>query len=152
MRPAAAVGAIRPALGLAVALASACGPQTTRKPGVRQWTSDMEFTITTDPSPPRARESTIFTVEARDKSSHQPIEGADGRIYAGTKDGASTYDGLIPGLKPGTYSARIRFVTAGDWSVGLQFRRDTMDTNPAAIVTTQTWTQQVLSASDEPIP
>jgi hypothetical protein len=127
----------------------ACGASQPRTPGVRQWTNDIVFNITTDPVPPRARENTIYTVEARDKSSGQPIEGADGRIYAGTKDGAKTYDGLIPGLKPGTYTAKIRFVTAGDWSVGLQFRRDTMKTNE--IEETQTWNQEVQAAAGESV-
>ena len=130
-------------------MAIACGPSQPRVPGVRQWTNDIVFNITTDPVPPRARENTIYTVEARDKSSGQPIEGADGRIYAGTKDGAKTYDGLIPGLKPGTYTAKIRFVTSGEWSVGLQFRRDTMKTND--IEETQTWNQEVLAATGETV-
>jgi YtkA-like len=132
-----------------VCAAVACGPSNARAPGIRQWTNDMVFNITTDPSPPRAREATIYTVEAHDKASGQPIEGADGRIYAGTKDGATTYDGLIPGLKPGTYTAKIRFITAGQWSVGLQFRRDTMKTND--IEQTQTWDQEVLPASGETV-
>jgi hypothetical protein len=129
-------------------VAAACGRSQARPPGVRQWTNDIVFNITTDPVPPRAREPTIYTVEARDKSSGQPIEGADGRIYAGTKDGAKTYDGLIPGLKAGTYTAKIRFITAGDWSVGLQFRRDTMTNN---IEQTETWTQEVLPAAGETV-
>jgi hypothetical protein len=129
--------------------AAACGQSQARVPGIRQWTNDIVFNVTTDPSPPRAREWTIYTVEARDKSSGQPIEGADGRIYAGTKDGAKTYDGLIPGLKPGTYTAKIRFITSGDWSVGLQFRRDTMKTND--IEQTQTWDQDVQGARGEAV-
>jgi len=134
---------------MACLVLAACGASQPRTPGVRQWTNDIVFNITTDPVPPRARESTIYTVEARDKSSGQPIEGADGRIYAGTKDGAKTYDGLIPGLKPGTYTAKIRFKTAGDWSVGLQFRRDTMKTNE--IEETQTWNQEVQAATGEAV-
>jgi YtkA-like len=146
VRPAArAVG-----LGLVMAaMLAACRASQARTPGIRQWTNDMVFNITTDPTPPRAREPTIYTVEAQDKATGQPIEGADGRIYAGTRDGASTYDGLIPGLKPGTYTAKIRFVTAGEWSVGLQFRRDTMKTND--IETTQTWGQEVLPATGEAV-
>jgi len=140
---------LAPVLGCVVmASVMACGPSQPRAPGVRQWTNDMVFNITTAPVPPRARDWTIYTVEARDKSSGQPIEGADGRIYAGTRDGAKTYDGLIPGLKPGTYTAKIRFITSGDWSVGLQFRRDTMTNN---IEQTQTWSQEVLAATGEAV-
>lgn len=146
MRPAArAVGLV----WVVAAMVAACRPSQARTPGIRQWTNDMVFNITTDPTPPHAREPTIYTVEAQDKNTGQPIEGADGRIYAGTRDGANTYDGLIPGLKPGTYTAKIRFVTAGTWSVGLQFRRDTMKTND--IETTQTWSQEVLPAAGEAV-
>jgi hypothetical protein len=139
------LGVVMVAMGAVVA----CGPSQARTPGVRQWTNDIVFNITTDPVPPRAREPTIYTVEAHDKATGQPIENADGRIYAGTRDGANTYDGLIPGLKPGTYTAKIRFVTSGEWSVGLQFRRDTMKTND--IETTQTWSQEVLPATGEAV-
>jgi hypothetical protein len=137
------------ALACMVGVATACGPSLARKPGIQQWTNDIAFNISTDPSPPRARESTIYTVEAHDKATGQPIEGADGRIYAGTKDGAATYDGLIPGLTAGTYTAKIRYVTSGEWSVGLQFRRDTMKTND--IEQTQTWSQEVLPATGEAV-
>jgi YtkA-like len=120
----------------------ACGPQG--PPPTRQWTDDMSFVITSDPVPPRAREDTKFTVLARDKSSGQPIEGADGRIYAQTHDGAKEWDGLVPGNKPGTYTAKLNFVVAGNWAMGMQFRRDTTTTK----IEKMDWTQEVLAGSD----
>ena len=124
-------------------IALACGgPQG--PPPVRQWTDDMAFTISSDPVPPHARQDTRFTVVARDKSSGQPIEGADGRIYAETREGAKTWDGLVPGSKPGTYTAKLNFVVSGNWAMGMQFRRDTL-TNK---IEKMDWTQEVLSASD----
>jgi len=127
-------------LGLALL---ACAPQG--PPPIRQWTDDMAFTITSDPVPPHARQDTKFTVIARDKSSGQPIEGGDGRIYAETREGAKTFDGLVPGPKPGMYTAKLNFVVAGNWAMGMQFRRDTTKiTN----IPKMDWTQEVLSASD----
>jgi hypothetical protein len=128
--------------GLASLALSACTPQG--PPPHREWTDDMAFIISTDPVPPHARQDVKFTVIARDKSSGQPIEGADGRVYAETREGAKTWDGLVPGTKPGTYTAKLNFVVSGNWAMGLQFRRDTT-TNK---IEKMDWTQEVLSASD----
>jgi hypothetical protein len=121
----------------------ACGPQG--PPPVRQWTDDMTFVISSEPVPPRARQDTKFTVIARDKSSGQPIEGADGRIYAETREGAKTWNALSPGSKPGTYTTTLNFVVSGNWAMGMQFRRDTTTTRD---IEKMDWTQEVLSASD----
>ena len=126
----------------------ACGPQSpcgTQAPPIRQWTDDMTFVICSDPVPPHAREDTKFTVIARDKSSGQPIEGADGRIYAETREGAKTYNALTPGAKPGTYVTTLNFVVSGNWAMGMQFRRDTLKVNK---IEKMDWTQEVRSASD----
>ena len=126
----------------------ACAPQspcaTAGPPPHREWTDDMAFVICSDPVPPHARQDVKFTVIARDKSSGQPIEGADGRIYAEVREGAKTWDGLVPGAKPGTYTGKLNFVVSGNWAMGLQFRRDTT-TNK---IEKMDWTQEVLSASD----
>jgi hypothetical protein len=127
-------------LGLATL---ACGPQG--PPPIRQWTDDITFVITSDPVPPHARQDVKFTVIARDKSSGQPIEGADGRLYAETREGAKTWDGLVPGPKPGTYTAKLSFVVSGNWAMGMQFRRDT---TKIKAIEKMDWTQEVLSASD----
>jgi hypothetical protein len=124
------------------AAATACGPQA--PPPIRQWTDDMTFIITSEPVPPHARQDTKYTVIARDKSSGQPIEGADGRIYGNTRDGARVWDGLVPGAKPGTYTCKLNFIVSGNWAMGMQFRRDTM-TNK---IEKMDWTQEVLAASD----
>jgi hypothetical protein len=131
--------------GIALAMgAVACSSQP-RIPCQRQWTDDMSFCITSDPVPPRARQPVLFTVVARDKSSGQPIEGADGRLYAETKDGAKTYDGLVPGSKPGTYTAKLNFVVSGNWAMGMQFRRDTLKKEK---IEKMDWTQEVRAGAD----
>ena len=45
-------------------------------------------------------------------------------IAAQSRDGVRTWDALIPGPEVGTYYGNLRFLTAGDWAVAIQFRRD----------------------------
>ena len=101
----------------------ACGP-TQKNTDLRQWTDDLTFRISTDPIPPRAREKILYKVVVQDKESSQPIERGEGRIFASSRDGASSWDALEPGPEPGTYYGTLRFITAGDWAVAIQFRRD----------------------------
>ena len=57
----------------------------------------------------------------RDRASGQPIETGEGRIFANTLDGARTYDGFTKAPAVGTYTAKLRFVAAGQWAIGIQF-------------------------------
>ena len=107
---------------LASFLAS-CGPSQ-KNTDVRMWTDSLAFRISTDPMPPRARERILYTVVVRDKDSGAPIEGGEGRIFAMNRDSTQVWDGLEPGPELGTYYATISFITAGEWAVGLQFRKD----------------------------
>lgn len=134
--------------------AAACGSGPPQIPGNRQWTDDMAFLITADPAPPRARLSpddpyAVFTVEVRDKATGQPVEGGEGRLYANTIDGAKTWDGLTPSSKPGTYTAKLKFIISGNWAMGLQFRRDS--TKPDSKIETMNWTQEVMGATGEQV-
>jgi len=101
----------------------ACGP-TQKNTDLRQWTDDLTFRISTDPMPPRAREKITFKVVVQDKESRQPIEKGEGRLFATSKDGKNTWDILEPTSEPGTYRSTLSFLTAGDWAVAIQFRRD----------------------------
>jgi hypothetical protein len=121
------------ALGLVVLVAAglagsaalgACTPGPAPKYELRQWTEDMAFRISSDPSPPHARETTVYKVNVRDKATGQPIEGGEGRIFATSKDGASTWYPLDPGPELGTYYGHLKYITAGQWAVAIQFRRD----------------------------
>lgn len=110
---------------LAVAgLGAACEPRPAEPYELRNWTDDMSFRISSDPSPPRAREAVVYKVVIRDKESGQPIEGGEGRIFASSRDGASTWYPLEPGPELGTYYGRLKYITAGQWAVAIQFRRD----------------------------
>jgi hypothetical protein len=105
------------------AMLAACGP-TTPNLDYRGWSDHFAFRVSTDPVPPHAREKTLYKVVVRDKDSGQPIEGGEGRIYATNADRITTWDSFTQGPELGTYYATLRFVTAGDWAVALEFRRD----------------------------
>ena len=113
------------AVGLAVvsAIAIGCGPGP-RALENRQWSDNFEFRITVDPSPPRAIEDATYKIVVQDKKTREPIETGEGRIFATSRDGANTDDGLAKGKEVGTYYGRLFFPTTGDWAVALQFRRD----------------------------
>jgi hypothetical protein len=104
---------------------ASCGPSQPNT-DIRMWTDSLAFRISTDPLPPRANERIVYKVVVRDKKSGQPVEGGEGRIFAMSRDSARTWDALEPGPELGTYYATLRYITAGEWAVGLQFRPDTL--------------------------
>ena len=135
-------------LALALAMAAlcaaiACTPSAPRN-DIRQWTEDMMFRISPEPSPPRAREKVRYKVVVLDKESRQPIEHGEGRIFAMNADSAKTWDGLAKGPEPGTYYANLNFVTAGQWAIALEFRRDS-----TRRLERMDWTQDVRAATTE---
>ena len=111
------------ALSFAAAAVASCGGGP-KVPELRQGTESYMFTITSDPIPPHAREDVIYTVTVRDRETGQPIETGEGRIFANTLEGARTYDGFEKGAGVGTYKAKLRFVAAGQWAIGIQFHSD----------------------------
>ena len=113
--------AIVATLGAAL-VAAACGPSGPRP--VRIWTESYEFRITMDPTPPRAREPILYKVVVLDRETRQLIQNGEGRIFATSPDSANTWDSFVSAPEPGTYTARLNYVTAGQWRVSLQFRRD----------------------------
>ena len=113
------VGVVLAAAGLA-----ACEPGARRPPEMRLWTDTYEYILSTEPSPPRARERTVYKVVVLDKESRQPVEGGEGQVFASSEDGKNIYDGLVPGPELGTYYGTMNFLTAGDWAVAVRFRRD----------------------------
>jgi hypothetical protein len=126
----------------AAVVVAACGPA--QIPPIRLWTQDLAVRVSSDPVPPHAREPVVFRIEVRDKTSSQPIEGGEGRIYATSADGANPWDGLTRGPQAGTYYGKLSFITSGPWAIGLQFRRDS--TQP---LETMDWRQEVLGARGE---
>ncbi len=108
----------------------------------RQWSDSFAFRITVDPMPPRAIEDARYKVVVQDKKTGEPIETGQGRIFATSKDGANTDDGLMKGKEVGTYYARLFYATTGDWAIALQFRRDS-----TSKLERVDWTQSVNNAT-----
>jgi hypothetical protein len=131
------------ALVIAAALGCllACGPSAAPGgTGYRAFTEHYAFTITSDPSPPYARERTTFKIVVRDKSTSEPIEGGEGILYGNTKDGAGkSWDSFSAGPAPGTYYANLNFIVANDWALALKFHKDSTQ----ALETVDTWYQTV---------
>ena len=110
-------------LGAVVIAASACG-NSKRTLENRQWSDSFAFHITVDPTPPRAIEDATYKIVVQNKKTGEPIQTGQGRIFATSKDGANTDDGLAKGKEIGTYYGKLFFPTTGDWAIALQFRRD----------------------------
>lgn len=134
----------RPAAAATLVVAAAlAGCQAQRaKPVLREQTESYVFEISSDPMPPRARERTLYKVVVRDKATRQPIDNGEGQIFATSRDGVSAWDGLAQGPGVGTYYANVTFVTAGDWAMGIRFRRDSLH----ALERAPDWMQTVLGS------
>ncbi|HET7585981.1 MAG TPA: hypothetical protein VFK13_13780 [Gemmatimonadaceae bacterium] len=118
---------------LALVLASAagaalvsCGPPSDQPPGLRFISPTYRYTVTSDPSPPHAREPVKYKVVVRDRKSGQPVEAGEGRIFAQSAQGPRTWDGFRTGTEVGTYYGTLNFVTSGSWAIAVQFRRDSL--------------------------
>lgn len=110
---------------IAIALvAAACGGPNKKATETRGWTDHYAFRVIPDVVPPRALEPIHFRVVVQDKATGQPIETGEGRMFATSKDGASTNDGFTKEKEIGTYSAKLFFPVTGDWAMALQFRRE----------------------------
>ena len=111
------------ALAFALTAAVSCGGPD-HQLELRQGTESYKFVITSNPIPPHAREDVIYTITVTDRKTGQPIETGEGRIFANTRDGARTYDGFVKAPQVGAYSAKLSYVTAEQWAVGIQFHSD----------------------------
>ena len=135
------------ALAAAALLAATACTATERNTDVRHWTDDLAVRISVTPMPPKALERNTYKIVVRDKKSGQPIDTGEGRIFATSRDGANTDDGLAKGKEVGTYYGTLFYVTSGDWAIALQFRRDTANRNTP--LQRMDWIQTV-SAPSEP--
>ena len=108
---------------LAFLLAAACGG-TGKEPGIRMFSATYVMQVSSDPMPARAREPVVYKIIVRDRKTAEPIENGEGRIFATSRDGVNVWDSFTLGPELGTYYGKLRFITAGDWAVAIQFRRD----------------------------
>ncbi|HEU4563801.1 MAG TPA: hypothetical protein VFS05_04090 [Gemmatimonadaceae bacterium] len=130
------LGILAAAASLALAVAGCGAPAPPA--GYRAWTNSYLIRVNSDPQPPFAREPILYKVVVIDKETNQPIENGEGRIFAESHDGAKTWDSFTRGPEVGTYYGKLNFITAGDWAIAIQFRRDS--TAPLERVD---WMQQV---------
>jgi hypothetical protein len=115
-------------LTVALVLVAACRPEA-QQFTLRLDSDSYSFRVSADPLPPRARERTLYTVIVTDRKTKQPLETGEGRIFASNAgpedpDRRTVWDGLAKAEQVGTYTARLNFVTAGNWAMALEFRRD----------------------------
>jgi hypothetical protein len=108
-------------------LAAGCAPAERRPYAIRDANGDFAFSVTAEPLPPYAREATLYKVVIRHVKTKEPIEAGEGRIFATSADGASTWDSFTKGQELGTYYGKLNFITAGEWAMALQFRRDSTE-------------------------
>ena len=123
---------------LLVASAVSCGPGPDDG-AIRLWTDDFEIRVTADVMPARALERITYTVVVRDKTTQEAVADGEGRIFATNADRKSTHNGFRYGPEAGTYRANMMFVTAGEWALGILFRRD----STKALQRTLDWRQTV---------
>ena len=136
--------AARFVLFVAACLTVSCATEP-RDP-VRLVTDDLVIRVSFDPMPPRAIEDVTFRVVVSDRETGHPIEKGEGRIFATNEDRHSIANGLTPGAEVGTYYTTLRFVNAGPWAMGIQFRRD----STKRLQRTNDWMQDVLPDSGPP--
>ena len=135
----------RPMLMFGAAIfVSACGPSLSNA-DMRAWTPEFEFRIASDVVPPQALEQIHYTITVRDNKTHEPIADGQGRIFATNADGHSINDGFRYGPEVGVYHATLMFITAGDWAMNVQFRRDS---TKALQKPDNDWRQTVLVAAE----
>jgi hypothetical protein len=132
------IGALAAAL-----IAASCAPPKPRIPELRLWTGDFEIRVTSDPSPPRAQDPTMYTIYIRDKKTREPIVNGEGRIFATSADRHSIHQGFTYGPEVGVYHSRLMFITSGEWAMGIQFRRD----STKALQRTEDWRQTIRTST-----
>ena len=140
-----AIGATVATLALCVAACTPDKPNTDQ----RVFSPDFEFRVTPDLVPPRALEPIAYTITVRERKSRQPVVNGQGRIFGTNADRKTIWDGFTYGPEVGTYHAKLMFITAGEWAMSLQFRRDSTS---ALIRPSDDWRQMVREASEPGAP
>ncbi len=126
-------------------MSTGCGTGTKPQNELRFATDSFVIRVMVESTPTRALEPTYWRVIVNDARTGKPIQGGQGRVYATNRDRKTVANGLAETGELGTYRTNLMFVTAGMWAMAMQFRTDS--TKP--LQTTQTWTQDIVSA-DEP--
>jgi hypothetical protein len=139
------------ALGLLAAALVSCGPP--KDVGMmRLWTDSFEIRLIADVLPPRALERITYTAVIVDKNTREPIVNGEGRIFATNADRKTVHNGFTYGPEVGTYRTTLMFITAGEWAMGLQFRRDSTQVLERALDWRQAVMNEAPAGQDGPAP
>lgn len=111
-------------VALVLATVSACEPSGPKRYEMPVATDSYSISVSWTPTHAYAREVTQYRFVVRDKKTKEPIENGEGQVFATNRDGINTYDSFTPAPESGTYTARLKFITSGDWALALRFRRD----------------------------
>lgn len=131
----------------AAVTAAACGPSADQPVGFRQRSDSFTFRVASNISPPAAREAIEYTVVILDRESGQPVENGEGQLFAQHRSGKKTYDALAAAPEAGTYKATVSYLLAGEWAVGIRFRRDS-----TSALERIDWMQEVVAERDPNVP
>src|SRR5699024_9946725 len=132
-----------PALGFAGRRAWTAGPATEAETP-RLGTEGDHLRVSAARSPPLARALVRYSVVGRDRKTRAAIDTGEGRIVAANEDRKNTDNGCEKAPEPGTYRTKLFFAVAGNWAMGIQFRRDSTQ----RLQRTNDWYQEVLGATE----
>lgn len=128
---------------------TACAPPDRPNTDIRLWTQDFEIRGWSDVTPPVTLEPIHYTIFIRDKKTKEPIVGGQGRIYVTNADRLTKWDGFTYGPEVGTYHATLMFPATGEWSLGIQFRRDSTQMLQKTV---DDWRQSVKAGAEPGAP
>jgi hypothetical protein len=110
-------------MACSVVLSSACN--NSRPYEVFAFSEGYRISVTADSMPPHAQDDMNWRVRVQDAKTGQPIEGGEGMVWARTRNSTHEVRARIhPGPELGIYRGKLMLVMAGDWQMGVQFRRD----------------------------
>jgi hypothetical protein len=114
---------------------------------LRQGTPSYLFSIAVPDVTPIAQDDVTYVISVRSRSTGQPIETGEGRLFA--RSGEQIVQPLINAPQVGQYRATVRFPHAGGYVLGIRFRE-----SPAQELELTRWSQQVRSTTgaDERVP
>lgn len=136
---------VRPLIaGVTLVAVNACDSGTRPIGELRFVTQDFVVRVSSETRPTRALDPITWRVIVHDKNTGRPIENGEGRVFATNKDGKTVANGLEKTGELGTYRTNLMYVTAGQWAMAIQFRRDSTQ----ALQKTEDWTQDILAASE----
>jgi hypothetical protein len=118
------VTAVRRLAVVVLAVALGCAAPDRPNTDIRLWTQDFAIRAWSDQTPPVSLEPIHYTIVVKDKKTNEPIADGQGRIYVTNADRVTKWDGFKYGPEVGTYHATLMFPAAGEWALGIQFRRD----------------------------